>query len=142
MTASTSSSSSFLSSRGVLWDTNDPDYVGYLMKKSRWMGEWRRRFFILKGSKMFFSKDEYSKPHGMIDLVDCIRVSKGTEEINSRIFSFEIVLRDKTQQTKGGAVERFILSADSKEEQRKVMIFLAKSLERHSSVVEFCGDME
>jgi hypothetical protein len=41
---------------GVRWDTNDPDYEGWLTKKSKWLGEWRRRYFILKGSKLFFCR--------------------------------------------------------------------------------------
>lgn len=46
----------FVDPKGVRWDTNEADYEGWLSKKSKWMGEWRRRYFILKGSKLFFSK--------------------------------------------------------------------------------------
>jgi hypothetical protein len=41
---------------GVRWDTNDPNYEGYLIKKSRWLGFWRKRYFVLKGTKLFFAK--------------------------------------------------------------------------------------
>jgi hypothetical protein len=46
----------FVDSKGVRWDPNNSDYEGFLSKKSRWMGEWRKRYFILKGSKLFYSK--------------------------------------------------------------------------------------
>jgi hypothetical protein len=87
-----------------------------MSKRSRWMGgssvdsivdfrrisavffvvviEWRKRYMILKGTKVFFSKvctrnmylliglltpiigsqDAASAPHGIIDLVDCVSV--------------------------------------------------------------------
>ena len=46
----------FTDERGVRWDANNGDYEGYLYKKSQWLGEWRKRYFILKGSKLFFAK--------------------------------------------------------------------------------------
>ena len=63
----------FVDPKGVRWDTNDADYEGYLCKQSRWVRgtkiltthfnikiwayeEWRKRYFILKGSKVFYSK--------------------------------------------------------------------------------------
>lgn len=116
----------FVDSRGVRWDTNHPDYVGYLTKKSRWMGEWRRRFFILKGSKMFFAKDEESTPHGMIDLVDCVRAKPAQDNTSRRSFAFEIVLKD----------QRFVMCAESSEEQMKFLQFIGRALERHSSVAQ------
>jgi hypothetical protein len=30
--------------------------TGWLTKQSSWLKEWRRRYFILKGSKLFFAK--------------------------------------------------------------------------------------
>jgi hypothetical protein len=68
----------FIDPKGVRWDTNDADYEGYLSKQSRWVKgisneiishihhskfiihtaitEWRKRYCILKGSKVFYSK--------------------------------------------------------------------------------------
>jgi hypothetical protein len=43
-------------STGLRFDCNTPDFTGYLTKQSAWLKDWRRRFFILKGSKLFFAK--------------------------------------------------------------------------------------
>ena len=59
---------------GVQHDCNNPSTCGYLNKRSQWLHEWRRRFFILKGSKLFFSSSEFGTPHGMIDLSTCMTV--------------------------------------------------------------------
>lgn len=71
-------------------DTNNADFEGYLTKKSKWMGgnvkflhrnthfvvssnihhvpfnrlhrvEWRKRYFILRGSKIFFAKVSWAQ---------------------------------------------------------------------------------
>ena len=34
---------------GIKWDTNDADYEGFCDKRSKWMAQWRTRFFMLKG---------------------------------------------------------------------------------------------
>ncbi len=49
---------------GQRFDTSNPTMQGYLTKQSAWLKDWRRRFFILKNSKLFFSKSEYGAPHG------------------------------------------------------------------------------
>lgn len=90
----------YLDPQGVRWDTNGGDNDGWLSKKSKWLGEIRSRFFVLKGSKMFFSEDERKAPHGMIDLVDCVSVKPHGD--NSTI---EIQTRS----------EVFVLMADSPE---------------------------
>lgn len=64
----------FVDTRGIYWDSNNADYEGYLLKRSRWMSQWRKRYFILKGSKLFFAKAIDSSPHGLIDLVDSVSV--------------------------------------------------------------------
>ena len=51
--------------------------------------EWRRRYFILKGSKLFFAKNEYSAPHGMMDLSFCTTVKSADLKSRKR-HSFEI----------------------------------------------------
>ena len=45
-----------------------------MTKQSSWLKDWRRRYFILKGSKLFFAKGEHTTPHGMIDLSTCMTV--------------------------------------------------------------------
>jgi hypothetical protein len=59
---------------GVRYDTTNPSTEGWLTKQSVWLKDWRRRFFILKNSKLFFAKSEFSAPHGMIDLSTCMTV--------------------------------------------------------------------
>ena len=51
--------------------------------------EWRRRYFILKGSKLFFAKNEYSAAHGMMDLASCTTV-KSADLKSKKRHSFEI----------------------------------------------------
>lgn len=62
----------YVDAKGVRWDTNDADFEGYLSKQSKWVKEWRKRYFVLKGSKLFFCKSQYAAPHGILDLVDCV----------------------------------------------------------------------
>jgi len=107
----------------VRWDPNAADREGWLMKKSRWMGDWRERFFILKGSKLFFAKDEEAAPHGMIDLVDCIS-AKDAQDRAKRPHCLEIVLRD----------ERFYLSAESEDNKTSWLSAILKCIQKHSSI--------
>ena len=58
--------------KNIRWDPNDADCEGWLSKKSKWIGEWRQRYFILKGSKIFFAKGEADAPHGAIEVIDII----------------------------------------------------------------------
>ena len=64
----------FVDEMGVSHDTRNPSHHGWLTKQSAWLKDWRRRYFILKNSKLFFCKSEYSAPHGMIDLATCMTV--------------------------------------------------------------------
>lgn len=48
----------------------EPTHHGYLMKKSRFIKDWRNRFCILKYSKLFIAKENNKKCHHMIDLKD------------------------------------------------------------------------
>lgn len=38
--------------------TGDADFSGYLTKRSMYLKEWRRRYFVLKGNQLHFSKSE------------------------------------------------------------------------------------
>uniref|UniRef100_A0A7S3LD69 PH domain-containing protein n=1 Tax=Amphora coffeiformis TaxID=265554 RepID=A0A7S3LD69_9STRA len=73
----------------IMYDVNDPEYEGWLTKQSTWLKEWRRRYFILKGSKLFYCKNEYSGPHGMIDLASCTTV-KSADLKSKKRHSLEI----------------------------------------------------
>jgi hypothetical protein len=105
-------------SKGVRWDTNHPDYTGYFMKKSRWMRELRKRFFILKGSKLFFAKDSSATPHGVIDLVECVNVKSLNDDKNG--ISIEL----KT--------ETIIMFAMNKLEREQWVTEMSKAITRHS----------
>jgi len=75
--------------------TNNPEFQGYLIKQSTWMKEWRKRYFILKGSKLFFAKDNSISPHGMIDLSTCQTV-KSAEQKAGKKYAFEVSTPDTT----------------------------------------------
>ena len=94
----------FVDEKGVKWDTNAADLEGVMSKKSKWLGEWRERYFILKGPKIFFTKSPTDAPHGIIHLVDCV----GVEDVKQsyKDHTLEIIMRSD---------ERFILSAGSKQ---------------------------
>ena len=52
----TRSRPAFVDQNGIRYDTNNPDFEGWLTKQSAWLKDWRRRYFILKGSKLFFAR--------------------------------------------------------------------------------------
>ncbi len=108
--------------KNIRWDTSEADLEGVLTKKSKWIGEWRERYFILKGPKLFFTKSSTDAPHGIIDLVDCVHV--GAINMSFKAHTIEIVMRDS---------ERFILSAPTKGEKDLWLQFISKALVRASS---------
>ncbi|GKY99181.1 hypothetical protein MPSEU_000873500 [Mayamaea pseudoterrestris] len=77
----------------IIYDTDNAEYEGWLTKQSSWIKEWRRRYFILKGSKLFFAKNEYNAPHGMMDLAHCTTVKSADLKSHKR-HSFEISTPD------------------------------------------------
>ena len=70
------------------------------------MQDWRRRYFVLKGAKLFFLKSEYESPHGMIDLATCTTVKSADLKSNKR-HSFEISTPETT----------FLIYADTEKEK-------------------------
>lgn len=114
----------YIDKNNVRWDPNFADKEGWLHKKSRWVGDWRERFFVLKGSKLFFCKSENDAPHGMIDLVDCIS-AMDAEVKAKRANTLELVLRD----------ERFYVSADSEVQKLSWLSSILKCIDKHSSIL-------
>ena len=61
-----------------------PTHEGYLVKRSQWLKEWRRRYFRLfigaDGPRLFFSKGPADAPHGVIDLAGCLTVKSAEEK--------------------------------------------------------------
>jgi hypothetical protein len=70
-------------------DLSNPDFSGYLFKQSTWFKEWRQRWFVLKGSKLYFCKAPNMEPHGVIDLKECISV-KTADMVTRKTNSFEV----------------------------------------------------
>mmetsp|Transcript_2456 Transcript_2456/g.2418 ORF Transcript_2456/g.2418 Transcript_2456/m.2418 type:complete len:131 (+) Transcript_2456:84-476(+) len=114
----------YVDNKGVRWDTNDADFEGYLYKQSRWVKEWRRRYLILKGSKVFFSKSSDCAPHGMIDLVDCISV-KPADAKTRKPFSLEISSSD----------DSICMYAESEREKDEWINAIGIAISKHSSML-------
>jgi hypothetical protein len=76
-------------------DVSEPDFNGWLTKRSQWLKDWRRRFFFLKGNKLFFSKNPRQEPHGVIDLSTCLTVKSAEEKTNKR-HCFEVATESAT----------------------------------------------
>ena len=71
------------------------DYEGYLTKRSVWLKEWRRRYFVLSGDQLSFAEKPGRTPHGTIDLKDCLTV-KSAEDKTKKKYSFEVATPDST----------------------------------------------
>ena len=78
---------------GEKFETTGSTNRGWLTKQSTWIKDWRRRYFILKGSKLFFAKDERTAPHGMIDLSTCMTV-KSAELKAGKMNALEVATDD------------------------------------------------
>lgn len=91
---------------GQKYDTNNPTTEGFLHKQSMWLKAWRRRYFVLKGSKLFFANSELSAPHGMIDLGSCQTV-KSAELKAGKKNAIEVSTQDTT----------FFMYADTEKEK-------------------------
>mmetsp|Transcript_19663 Transcript_19663/g.41263 ORF Transcript_19663/g.41263 Transcript_19663/m.41263 type:complete len:105 (+) Transcript_19663:69-383(+) len=90
---------------GVAYDTDKAEFEGYLTKQSMWLRDWRRRYFILKGSRLFFAKTPHEAPHGMIDLSRCTTV-KSADLKSHKKHSFEISTPDTTYLLYAGEITR------------------------------------
>ena len=72
-----------------------PMHIMYLYAIFHIIQDWRRRYFILKGSRLFFAKTPYEAPHGMIDLSRCTTVKSADLKAHKKN-SFEISTPDTT----------------------------------------------
>jgi len=106
---------------GIVYQCSDADVQGWLTKQSEWLKDWRRRFFLLKGSKLFFCKNEYAGPHGMIDLSTCTTV-KSADIKSGKIYSFEISTPETT----------YLMYADSEKEKDDWIGFVGRAIVRTS----------
>ena len=95
-----------LSSADLVVPNARPLKEGYLTKRSEWMLLWRRRFFRLVGSQLFFSRAPGDPPHGVIELRHCLTV-KSAEDKTGRAHAFEVATSEKV----------FFMHADSDEDK-------------------------
>eukprot|EP00005_Dracoamoeba_jomungandri_P004624 CAMPEP_0174258780 /NCGR_PEP_ID=MMETSP0439-20130205/7719_1 /TAXON_ID=0 /ORGANISM="Stereomyxa ramosa, Strain Chinc5" /LENGTH=647 /DNA_ID=CAMNT_0015342415 /DNA_START=26 /DNA_END=1969 /DNA_ORIENTATION=+ len=94
-----------------LWQ-DDPDFQGYLIKQGHFIKNWKARYFILKGSVLFYfkSKEELFSPLGVVQLEGAIvspideafKLPEGTPKENC--FELDSVMDSKV----------FFLCADSR----------------------------
>jgi len=109
----------------IIYETDNPEYQGWLTKQSMWLKDWRRRYVMLKGSKLFFCKNEYGAPHGMIDLSTCTTV-KSADVKTRKNNSFEISTHDTT----------FFLYADNEKEKDDWIGNVGRAIVRCSSTYQ------
>lgn len=109
----------------IVYQTNQAEFEGWLTKQSQWLKDWRRRYFILKGSKLFFAKSEFSTPHGMIDLSTCTTV-KSADIKSRKCNSFEISTPETT----------FLLYADTDKEKDDWIGSVGRAIVRCSSTYQ------
>jgi hypothetical protein len=118
----------------IVYHCSNPEFEGYLTKQSMWLKDWRRRYFILSGSKLFFAKTPYSAPHGMIDLSTATTV-KSADLKSRKKNSFEISTHDFT----------YLMYADSDKEKDDWIGSVGRAIVRASGTflkkgVEESGD--
>ena len=107
---------------GQRFETSNPSNEGWLTKQSVWLKDWRRRYFVLKGSKLFFAKGEFTAPHGMIDLSQCMTV-KSAELKAGKKNAIEVSTKEKT----------FYMFADSEKEKDEWIGAIGRSIVQSSS---------
>lgn len=115
----------FVDSKGIRWDTSNADHEGWLTKKSKWLGSWRRRYFVLKGSKLFYGDSNTEPPHGVIDLVDC-KSLKTADPKTKKNFAFEITLNDL----------QILVHAEQEKEKSIWISQLERAIKTYSSALE------
>jgi len=107
---------------GQSYDASKPNFEGWLTKQSEWLKDWRKRYFILKGSKLFFAKDMSGAPHGMIDLSICMTVKsaelkagkKNAMEVSTADTMFYMFADSEKQKDEWiGAIGRAIVQSSS-----------------------------
>ena len=95
---------------------------GYLTKRSAWLKDWRKRYFVLKGGRLYFSKSPSQKPHGVIDLQECLTV-KSAEEKCRKANSFEVATPDVT----------YFMYADTPKEKDEWIGAIGRAIVRNST---------
>jgi len=60
---------------GRVYDTTNPVLSGWVTKQALWLKDWRHRYFILKGTRLFIAKSEFVAPHDMIEFSNSTKIS-------------------------------------------------------------------
>ena len=105
----------------IAYPCANPDFEGWLTKQSMWLKDWRRRYFLLSGSKLFFAKNAFSAPHGMIDLSTATTV-KSADVKSRKKNSFEVSTHDMT----------YLMYADTEKEKDDWIGSVGRSIVRAS----------
>ncbi|OQS02579.1 ubiquitin family protein [Thraustotheca clavata] len=100
---------------------------GELTKRSVWLKEWRTRYFVLKGNKLYFCRTKGEAPHGMIDLSECLTVKSAEEKTNKR-FCFEVATPEST----------YYMHAESERQKDEWIGAIGRAIVKFSS--SFTGD--
>lgn len=75
------------------------EFEGWLNKRASWLKDWRRRYFKLAGSQLFFATDRWSAPHGMIDL----RLATDIVSTDTKNHAFQIRTREAAYLMRAGS---------------------------------------
>ncbi|TYZ65096.1 hypothetical protein PybrP1_006013 [[Pythium] brassicae (nom. inval.)] len=94
-----------------------------------WLKEWRRRYFVLKGNKLYFCRAAREPAHGLIDLADCLTVKSAEEKTNKR-FCFEVATPDST----------YYMYADTEQHKDEWIGAIGRAIVKFSS--SFTGDQD
>jgi len=103
-------------------DLSNPDFSGYLTKRSKHILAWRRRYFVLKGNKLYYLENPAEEPHGVIDLKDCLTVKSAEEKINMK-YCFEVATPQDT----------YFMYADSEKEKDEWIGHIGRAIVRSSA---------
>ncbi|RHY32027.1 hypothetical protein DYB32_002952 [Aphanomyces invadans] len=109
------------------YDLSNPDFEGELTKRSVWLKEWRARYFVLKGNKLYFCRVKGESPHGVIDLSECLTVKSAEEKTNKR-YCFEVATPEST----------YYMHAESEKQKEEWIGAIGRAIVKFSS--SFTGE--
>jgi hypothetical protein len=115
----------YVSAEGQVFKTDNPTMEGWLTKQSAWMGFWRRRYFVLQDSKLFFATAVKEAPHGMIDLSQCMTVKSAEIKANKK-FAIEVSTTETT----------FYMHADNEKEKDEWIGAIGRSIVQASKTYQ------
>mmetsp|Transcript_28886 Transcript_28886/g.53073 ORF Transcript_28886/g.53073 Transcript_28886/m.53073 type:complete len:137 (-) Transcript_28886:749-1159(-) len=104
---------------------HSPERCGWLNKQGDYIKTWRRRWFVMKGGKIFWFKSEIvtpdSIPRGVIDVNNCLSI-KGAEDTINKPYAFEISTQTDNQ----------FFIADSDKEKEDWINAIGRAIVKHS----------